>query len=158
MNIQYPYLPEGREIKFVPETNEFMTEAKRIRDTESTDLKNPTGAVVVKDNKIIGKSANHAKLTNPKLLNLHSKYCVRRILHIPSGKGYFLCPGCANYKQHGESSAIRNALKNGGDTNGADLYLFGHWWCCKPCWDTMIKAGIKDVYLVENAHELFARK
>ena len=62
MPIQYPYLPEGREILFVPETNEFMAEAKRIRDTESTDFKNPTAAVIVKDGKIIGQSANHSKL------------------------------------------------------------------------------------------------
>jgi deoxycytidylate deaminase len=156
--IIYPYLPAGREILFVPETNEFMAEAKRIRNTESTDFKNPTAAVIVKDEKIIGQSANHSNLNNKKLIDLHSKYCIRRIFKVPSGKGYFLCPGCATHKQHGESSAIRDALKKGNDTQGANLYLYGHWWCCQPCWDAMIKAGIKNVYLVENAHELFARK
>ncbi len=156
--IIYPYIPAGREFIFVAETNEFMALAKKIRDTESTDFKNPTAAVIVQNGKVIGQSANHSKLKNKKLIDLHSKYCIRRILQVPSGKGYFLCPGCATYKQHGESSAIRDALKKNHDTVGADLYLYGHWWCCQPCWNAMIKAGIKNVYLVENAYALFARK
>ena len=101
---------------------------------------------------------SESKLNNKKLINLHSKYCIRRIFKVPSGQKYWLCPGCATFKQHGESSAVHDALKKHNDTQGADLYLYGHWWCCQPCWDAMIKAGIKNVYLVDNAYELFARK
>lgn len=36
-----------------------------------------------------------------------------------------------------------------------DLYLWGHWWFCEPCWNAMIEAGIRDVYLLENSEVLF---
>lgn len=156
-NLTYPYLPEGREILYVGLDNEFMKEAKRVRDEDSTDFMNPTGAVCVKDGKILIRAANQAKIKSKKLRDLHSKYCIRRILHIPSGKGYFMCPGCATSKQHAESQAAAKAKKQGIDLNGADLYLYGHYWCCKPCWDAMIKAGIKNVYLVDKAWEIFQR-
>ena len=41
--------------------------------------------------------------------------------------------------------------------SGADLYLFGHWWCCETCWNYMIKHKIKNVYLLNNAHNIFNR-
>lgn len=156
--IKYPYLPAGRQIFHVGEDNFFMQEAKKIRNADSTDLMNPTGAVIVKNEKIIARAANKAKIENPKILKLHSKYCIRRILKIPSGKAYFLCPGCADHKQHAEFRVVNQALKDGLPTAGADLYLYGHWWCCESCWDKMIKHGIKNVYLLENAHNIFTRK
>ncbi|HUT22135.1 MAG TPA: deaminase [Candidatus Bipolaricaulota bacterium] len=157
-SIVYPYLPEGKKILYVPENNIFIRAAQEIRDNDSTDLMNPTGAVIVKNETVIYRSANKAKLENPTLLKLHSKYCVRRILRIPSGKGYFLCPGCADHKQHAEFRAVSQAIKEGLDVLDADLYLYGHWWCCESCWNKMIEHGIKDVYLLENAHAIFARK
>lgn len=153
----YPYLPEGREILYVPADNSFMMEAKRVRDTESTDAKNPIGCVLVKDGKIIAKGSNKSKLHSPELIKLHSKYCIRRLLKIPSGKGYWLCPGCATSKEHSESNLMAEAQRKNIDTQGADVYLYGHWWCCEPCWNAMIKGGIKNVYLVDNAWELFKR-
>lgn len=154
---KYPYLPEGREIKYVPKDNEFMEKAMDARNTESTEHNFPTGAVVVKDNEIIGIGANQASIKNKSLIKLHKKICIRKILRIPSGQKYWLCPGCASYKHHAESRAVIDAKKNRGNIEGADLYLYGHWWCCKPCWDSMIKAGIRDVYLVENATKLFKK-
>ncbi|MBU0614216.1 hypothetical protein KJ766_02960, partial [Patescibacteria group bacterium] len=44
------------------------------------------------------------------------------------------------------------------DPSGADLYMYGHWWCCKPCWDAMIEAGIRDVYVCSDAHKRFTRE
>lgn len=156
MTIKYPYLPEGREIKYVGEDNFFMFMAKKIRNDKSTDTNHPTGAVIVKENKIIGEWANQSALKNKWLIAFHKKgWCLRKFLGIKTGEKYWLCPGCSNYKYHAESGAIKDATKKGFDTKGADLYLYGHWWCCKPCWDTIIKAGIKDVYLLENAKEKF---
>jgi len=158
MNEHYPYLPEGRVIKYVFEKDPFMNEAKRMRNECSTDEGHSTGAVVVKDTLIIGRGANQSALKNKKLINLHKKgLCVRRLLKIPSGQKYWLCPGCSKDKHHAEARAVKDALVNKKNANGADLYLYGHWWCCKPCWDTMIEAGIRDVYLVDNADALFKR-
>lgn len=156
MTADYPYLPQGRMIEYVPESDRFMREAKRMRDTESTESNHPTGAVVVLGGEIIGRGANQSALRNPYLLKRHKNgWCIRRMLKIPSGQRYWLCPGCARYKHHGESRAVKDALKNKGSIQGANLYMYGHWWCCKPCWDTMIAAGIGHVYLVEGATELF---
>lgn len=154
---KYPYLPEGREILYVPEADPFMTLAKDVH-LESNDLKNPTGAVVVKNGEVVSSVSNKNPLNNKFLINLHKKFCIRRFLKIPTGKYYGLCPGCAGYETHAERRAVDQALDKGIDINGADLYLYGHWWCCKPCWDSMIKAGIKNVYLVEGAEEMFKRK
>jgi deoxycytidylate deaminase len=156
MTIPYPYLPADREILYVPAENQFMLEAKKMQ-AASTDAKNPIGIVMVKDGQIVARASNMSKLINPKLIKLHSKYCARRILKVPSGKGYWLCPGCATSKQHSESRLMAEAKKNKIKTEGADVYMYGHWWCCKSCWNAMIKGGIKNVYLVEKAWELFKR-
>lgn len=159
MKIEYPYLPEGRTIKHVPVTNPFMAEAKRVREQESTEKNYSTGAVVVLDSKVVGKAGNQAALKNKTLQEFHrTKLCLRKLLKIPSGQKYWVCPGCAKHQHHAEWGAVRNALKNVKDISGADLYLYGHWWCCKPCWDSMIAAGIRDVYLVEGAFELFENR
>jgi len=155
-SIVYPYIPEGKKILYVPESNEFMAEAKRVCRELSTDRSIPTGAVVVRNGKVIGRAANQSAIKNPSLLKLHKKgLCIRRMLKIKSGEKYWLCPGCASSRNHGETLSVLNALENNSKIEGADLYLFGHWWCCEPCWNSMIKGGIRNVYLLEGSEKLF---
>lgn len=156
----YPYLPDGRQILYVPITNEFMVVAKETALKLSTDSLNPTGSVVVKDGKIMGKAANRSPLGHFKWLSDFHKnvFCLRRLLKIPTGQKYWVCPGCAKYSDHSEQRALKDAIKNGQNPNGADLYLWGHWWCCKPCWDKMIESGIKNVYLLDTSEAEFRRK
>ncbi|MBU6390363.1 hypothetical protein KGQ31_02340, partial [Patescibacteria group bacterium] len=98
-------------------------------------------------------------LKNKKLLALHRDgWCARKILKIPSGKKYWLCPGCASARNHSETLVVKAARKAGVETAGADLYLWGHWWCCEPCWKAMTKGGIRDVYLLEASDKLFNPK
>lgn len=138
--------------------NSFMQEAQRMWREHSTERNHPTGAVVVTAGVVIGGSGNQAAIKNKTLQAWHKRgLCIRRMFKIPSGQKYWLCPGCAKHHHHAEQLAIRDAQKRGSDTTGADVYLYGHWWCCKPCWDAMIGAGIKDVYLVEGATEQFKR-
>lgn len=147
MNIQYPYLPEGRTIKYVPLTNEFMARAKEVSRLYSLDKVMPGGAVVVKDNIIIGEDANGS--------DYHETHeCERVKQGCASGQGYELCEGC-HPDNHSERSAIIDARAQGNDPKDADLYLWGHWWCCEPCWTAMIEAGIRDVYLLEGSEKLF---
>lgn len=157
--ISYPYLPDGRDIKYVSESDQFMAEAKKACKELATDRQHPTGAVLVKEGKVIARAANQSALKNEKLLALHKKgWCVRKILKIPSGQKYWLCLGCASSKNHAETLVVRNAKKKGVDTKGADLYLWGHWWCCEPCWRAMIEGDIKDVYLLEGSEKFFNPK
>ena len=154
--VNYPYLPSNRDVKFVPLDNPFMAEAKAFCKEHTTDRNHPTGAVIVKDGAIIGRAANQSGYKSKILIEWHKKWmCFRKWFKIKSGEKYWICPGCSTSKQHAESGAVREALKNTKDISGVDLYLWGHWWCCKPCWDAMINAGIKDVYLLENSSELF---
>jgi deoxycytidylate deaminase len=154
----YPYMPQGKDIKYAPFNNEFMLEAMKVCKGDSTDTAHSTGAVVVKDGVVIGRGANQSALKNETLKRWHKKYfCVRRLLNIPSGQKYWLCPGCASFRHHAEARAVLDALRKNAAISGADLYMYGHWWCCKPCWDKMLSAGIRDVYLCEGASELFSR-
>ncbi len=140
----YPYLPEGRVILYVPEENPFMTRARELCTAHTRFCKQPTAAVLVKEGKIIGEGKNGGE--NP------PAFCVRVLRGSKTGEEYDLCPGC-NPKNHAEPSAIRNATS---DVMCADLYLYGHWWCCEPCWKEMITAGVSHVYLVEGATEKFS--
>lgn len=156
-----PYLPKNREILVVPATDRFMREAAMVRDAKSTDRNHPNGAVVVKDGKILGDGANRCQLKRQGLIDLHEKgWCLRSIFKVKTGTKYWLCPGCSSYSNHAESRAVRNAQSKSGyeATKGADIYIYGHYWCCKPCWDSMLVAGIRNVYVVEGAYELFKKK
>lgn len=144
-NISYPYIPAHREIKYAGEDNEFITEAKKIWHNKGC-VKQKTAAVVVKDGKIIGRGSNAGKTIN---------VCPRVLKGSKTGEDYHYCKNVCEQEGHSEVTSIKNARDNGQDTSGADLYLYGHWWCCKNCWDTMIEAGIKNVYLVEGAEEKF---
>ncbi len=158
MTAMYPYLPEGRKILYVLETDPFMIAAKKARAELSTDSGHPTGAVIVLSGVVVGRGANQSTLKNRTLHEMHRRwFCLRRFLKIPSGTKYWLCPGCASSASHAEPRAVRDALSRQSSISGADLYLYGHWWCCKPCWNSMIVAGIKNVYLVEGAREKFSR-
>lgn len=159
--IEYPYLPEGREIFYVPADNEFMKAAKEVARNESTDKRFSTGAVVVRvsDNSIVAKDANKAPLTNSRLIDLHKKYCVRKLLKIPSGQKYWLCPGCAAGDHHAEYRASKKLIKKGYDKNDQfDLYLWGHWWACTDCWGKMLEIPIRNLYVMDNSEILFNEK
>lgn len=160
MNVLYPYLPEGRKIKYVSVEDRFMLEAKKAQETLSNEANHPTGSIVVLNDEIVGRAGNRAPLGDIELINnLHKNgWCVRKIFKVPTGHGYWMCPGCANHSDHSEQRAVVSALKTKGDISGADLYLYGHWWCCQPCWEKMISAGIRDVYLLDTSVELFKKR
>ncbi len=148
--INYPYLPEGREIKYVPSTDLYIAEAAIVALEHSLDDAVKTGSVVVKDGTIIGRGANGS--------DYHKTHeCERVKLKIPTGQGYDLCEGC-HPKNHSEPRAIADARAHGNDPHGADLYLWGHWWCCEPCWNAIIENGIENVYLMEGSERLFNRE
>lgn len=155
-NIKYPYLPEGRTLLHVPEDNKYMQAAFSVAKNESSDKKTSTGVVVVNDEgAILVSAANKSALTNDFLLKTHKDWCIRKNLKIPSGQKYWLCPGCASSKYHAESHAMLKAKKNKIDISNCDVYLWGHWWCCKDCWDSMINSKIRNVYLMEGTTDGF---
>ena len=130
---------------FVSEENFFMQAAK-MSAKKSSDKRIQTGVVIVKNNKILSAGANYS---------VFHKYffCIRTFLktfiNIIRGRGYFLCPGCQSHN-HAEQTAIRNAKKKHISCATADLYLWGHWWACRDCWQQIKKAKISRVFLVKK--------
>lgn len=141
--IVYPYLPSGREILYVPEDDVCMFIAKEA-SVASGCVKQPTGAAVVGWNSVIGVGSNAGRRVEE---------CPR--WGSPTGENYGPCKTVCRQESHAEVSALRDALNKGHMVSGADLYLYGHWWCCKDCWDKMIAAGIRRVYLAERSWEIF---
>ncbi len=159
--IEYPYLPKGYTILYVPSDNKFIQEAKKVAYTNSTDKRFSTGAVIVniKNEIIVSRGSNKSPLTNEKLINLHKKYCFRKLFNIPSGQKYWFCPGCAAGDHHAEYRASKKLIKKGFDKNDQfDLYLWGHWWICSECWAKMIEVPIRNVYVMEESEILFNEK
>jgi deoxycytidylate deaminase len=147
--IAYPFIPPGREFKYVPAGNLYMQQAELYARAHSLDLKQKVACLIVKDRWVVGAGANGS--------TYHETHgCERKRLNCKSGESYDLCEGC-HPKNHAEPSAIRMALSAGNkdQLRGADVYMWGHWWCCEPCWGAMSDAGIRDVYLLEGSERLF---
>lgn len=127
-----------------------MALAKEFAKAHSLDAVMPGAALIVRNTIVLGIGANGS--------DYHKKYqCERVVRGCKSGEGYELCEGC-HPKNHSEAKAIKDAEDNGCDTRGADLYLWGHWWCCASCWDAMIRAGIRKVVLLAHSEVLFNKE
>ena len=109
-------------------------------------VKQPTGAVVVVNGQIVASGSN---------AGLKVAVCPRVVEKCPTGTGYHHCKITCQQQGHAELMAAKNFQTKGLQRQSGELYLWGHWWCCEPCWNAMIEAGIKTVYLQENATEDF---
>jgi deoxycytidylate deaminase len=143
--IQYPYLPEGREYLYVEEDNPFMQAAKEAAEQHGC-RKHATSAVVVKDGKILYSGSNAGTFVS---------VCPRAYKGYPTGEGYHFCKNYCHQEGHSEVIICKQAEKDGVDLTGTDLYLYGHWWICQNCWDHILKAGIKNTYLMKGSEKLF---
>lgn len=150
MIIKQPYIPKNRQISYVPISDKFIKQAKKYAKENSLDKNQPTGSVIVKEGKIIGRGANGS-------LYHEANECQRVKRGIPTGERYDLCKGC-HPKNHSERKALKEAKDSGCDPKGADLYLWGHWWCCRPCWKAIVKNGIRNVYLLKDSEKYFNKK
>lgn len=148
----YPYMPSDRHLKYVPHDNPFMLVAAKARAEQSGDPLYPVGIAIVRDGQVLVIAGNGFSRGAG---TVH--ICPRIVLECPSGTGYDLCtlhdaPG------HAEQMAVKTATEQGIDLTGADAYMYGHWWACEPCWTALINAGIRDLYVTDDAHERFSRE
>ena len=143
-----PYLPKNRKIIYINADNRFIGEATKMLALGSGCAKQPTAAVIVKNGEIIGRGVNAGKKVD---------VCLRVIHNCPTGTGYEFCKTVCEQEGHCEVVAIHDALKKGNNPKGASIYLDGHWWVCKPCWDEIIKVGISRVFLRKDAMELYKK-
>jgi len=139
--INYPFIPAGEKILYVDVDNKFMEAARQFALKNSLDKTMPTGSTIVLNGKIVGQGANGS--------NYHDKHgCERVRRNIPTGQNYELCEGC-HPKNHSEPKAVKTALRkvSKNELTNAELYLWGHWWLCEPCWKAIKSVGIHRVYL-----------
>lgn len=147
---QYPYLPPGRAFTYISEDNPYIQEAKAYAQAHSLDSAVKTGSVVVLNGEVVGRGANGSEYHK-------TNECERVRQNIPTGQGYDICEGC-HPKNHSEPRAIADAKTRAEDLHEADLYLWGHWWACEPCWSAIQEAGIRNVYLLEGSDRLFNKE
>jgi deoxycytidylate deaminase len=147
--ITYPYLPAGQTIRYVPENDPYIRLARDAALWYSLDHVQKVGAIIFKDNKIIGYGANGSDYHE-----LHG--CERKHLGSRTGEDYHLCPGC-DPRNHAELRAITCARTSRHDIIGASMYIWGHWWACESCWNAIIGAGIQNVYFPTRSEILFNR-
>lgn len=149
--ICYPYLPADRVFRFVGDDDACMVAAAQAREACAGDRLFPVGAVLVRDGQVLARAGNGYN-RGKEFVHV----CPRVVLECPSGTGYDLCTH-HDSSGHAEPQLMAAARSAQIDPFGCDVYLYGHWWCCEPCWSAMIKAGIRDVYLLKNAHHVFER-
>ena len=151
-NISYPYMPEDRHLKYVPHDHTFMQAAAQARKECAGDPLFPVGAALVKDGEVIARSGNGYS-RGPGQIHV----CPRVVQECPSGTGYDLCD-LHNSPGHAEPMLMKAAADAGIDPTGADVYMYGHWWACEPCWKSLIDGGVRDLYVTDDAHERFSRE
>lgn len=129
--------------------NEFMCEARHVAETQSLDLKQKVGCIIVSESIVVGRGANGS--------SFHLEHgCERKRLGCKSGEGYELCEGC-HPRNHAEPTAIADAISSGlgHRLEGSAVYMWGHWYCCSECIKAMRSAGITHVYLPNGAEGMF---
>ena len=153
------YYQQSSLYEYIEEDHPMMRLARRAAIKYSLTPTFPIGVIIVNDGEVISESAN-GNGYHEKNLNTpgHRGGCIRRYISkerekkgepkLKSGEGFELCPGCST-DYHAEARAIAET-KDKSKLRGAELFMYGHWWCCKDCWDKMNAVGIKKVYAIEK--------
>lgn len=114
----------------------------------STCLRRKFGAVLVKENTIVGTGYNG---TARGVVNCYEVGCIKDDMEAPSGQAYDLCPAV-----HAEENAIINSSRT--DRIGSTLYIAGRdrngiltkALPCQRCRRKIINSQIKDVIILDE--------
>lgn len=115
-----------------------MTITKTVA-TRSTCLRRHTGAIIVRDKRILTTGYNGAPSG---IKHCEEVGCLREALNIPSGERHELCRGL-----HAEQNAILQAALHGVSLEGAEIYTTHE--PCVLCTKMIINVGIKKIYYLE---------
>lgn len=119
----------------------YMNIAVQI-SLRSTCIRRKVGAIIVKDNEILGSGYNGSPKGLPNCCDDPTR-CYRTQHNIPSGQKLELC-----YAQHAEINAIFNALSSNRNLKEADIYVTT--FPCSNCAKALIQSGIKNIYYLDN--------
>jgi dCMP deaminase len=132
--------------------DEYFMEMAKLASKRSTCLRRQTGAVLVRENRVVATGYNGAPKGLPHCAEVG---CMREALKVPSGQRHELCRGL-----HAEQNAIIQAAVFGVSTKGATLYTTTY--PCSICAKMIINAEVAEVvydddYEDELAKELLGR-
>ncbi|MEM4699741.1 MAG: cytidine/deoxycytidylate deaminase family protein [Candidatus Nezhaarchaeales archaeon] len=128
--------------------DEYFMEMAKLASRRSTCLRRRTGAVLVRDNRVVATGYNGA----PKGLPHCSEVgCVREELKVPSGQRHELCRGL-----HAEQNAIIQAAVFGVSTRGATLYTTTY--PCSICAKIIINAEVAEVVYDDDYEDELAKR
>lgn len=132
--------------------DEYFMEMAKLASRRSTCLRRQTGAVLVRENRVVATGYNGAPKGLPHCAEVG---CVREALKVPSGQRHELCRGL-----HAEQNAIIQAAVFGVSTKGATLYTTTY--PCSICAKMIINAEVAEVvyddeYEDDLAKELLSR-
>lgn len=117
----------------------------------STCLRRKFGAVIVKENTIVGTGYNG---TARGVINCYEVGCIKNVMDLPRDRAYDLCPAV-----HAEENAIINS--NRADRIGARLYIAGfdadgnytRAVPCQRCRRKIINSKIEEVIVLDSTGE-----
>lgn len=143
-------LMEAQESRYVElgQMNAPMMEAA-LESQNSSDRRRPIGCVILQDGRLVGRGSNQATFAWGWLRAFHVKHCFRKALRVKRHGLYWLCPGCALFRNHAEARAIRDALPRLSENGIIDMYLFGHSYCCDTCLKKVNGVGVRNIYVIK---------
>lgn len=125
----------------------FMSITEQVAG-RSTCLRRTTGAILVKDRRILATGYNG---TPSGLKHCEEVGCVREQRHIASGSHHELCRGI-----HAEQNAVIQAAKHGITIEGATAYTTHQ--PCVLCAKILINAGVVDIAYRDPYPDLLAEE
>lgn len=122
--------------------NEYYMNIAVQVSLRSTCIRRKVGAVIVKDNEILGSGYNGSPKGLPNCCDDPTR-CYRTQHNIPSGQKLELC-----YAQHAEINAMFNALCSNRDLHDASIFVTT--FPCSNCAKAIIQSGIKNIYYLDT--------
>lgn len=122
--------------------NEYYMNIAVQVSLRSTCIRRKVGAVIVKDNEILGSGYNGSPKGLPNCCDDPIR-CYRTKHNIPSGQKLELC-----YAQHAEINAMFNALCSNRDLHDASIFVTT--FPCSNCAKAIIQSGIKNIYYLDT--------
>ena len=116
--------------------------------SRSTCMRRQTGAVVIRDKRILATGYNGAPSG---LAHCGEVGCLREIKNIASGERHELCRGL-----HAEQNAIIQAARHGIDISKSSIYCTHH--PCVLCAKMLINAGIVTIFYKEGYPDDLAKE
>ena len=130
----------GKPVKARPSWEEYFFKITLEVASRSTCLRRQTGAIVIRDKRILSTGYNGAPSG---LMHCSEAGCLREDKKIASGERHELCRGL-----HAEQNAIIQAARHGIDISQSTIFCTHH--PCVLCAKMLINAGIGAVYYIEG--------